>query len=131
MLWQVLSLLLAPVTGHNERIVAVLHALVPVVFGFEHVEGYGNVSALDLAVFANTQRPQYENMNKVHQFPPAATPFSLHFSATQPRDKNGGEGAERENTDKQKSTEVEFPSHEEEHKLGEHRKEKSEEHPAD
>src|ERR1700747_3145969 len=68
MLWRVLSLLLPPVTGHNKRIVAVLHALVPVVFGFEHVEGYGNVSALDLAVFANTQRPQHEHMNVVHQF---------------------------------------------------------------
>src|SRR5262249_24053286 len=56
------------VTGHNKRIVAALHALVPVVFGFEHVEGYGNVSALDLAVFANTQHPQYEHVNIVDQF---------------------------------------------------------------
>src|SRR5271169_2444395 len=68
MLVRFLSLLVTPVTGHNKRIVAVLHALVPVVFGFEHVEGYGNVSALDLVVFANTQRPQYEHMNIVHQF---------------------------------------------------------------
>src|SRR5208282_3434992 len=54
---------------------------------------------------------------------------ALRFSAAQPRDKNGGEGAERENTDKQKSTEIEFPNQDEEHKLSKHRKEKSEEHP--
>src|ERR1700687_3464752 len=68
MLWRVLSLFLAPVTGHYKRVVAVLHALVSMVFRFEHIEGYSNVSAFDLAVFANTQRPQYEHMNIVHQF---------------------------------------------------------------
>jgi hypothetical protein len=59
-------LFLTTVTGHNKRVVPVLHALVPVVFRFEHVEGYGNVSAPDLTVLVKTQCPQHEHMNIVH-----------------------------------------------------------------
>src|SRR5579872_863628 len=67
MLVQFLSLILTPVTGHNKRVVAVLHALVPVIFGFEHVESHRKIPVFDLSVLVNTQRPQYEHMNIVHQ----------------------------------------------------------------
>jgi hypothetical protein len=46
--------ILAPVTGHDKCVVALLYALVPVVFGFEKIESYSDIPAFDIAILVKT-----------------------------------------------------------------------------
>ena len=46
---------LLPVRGHDKFVVVVLDALVPVVFGFEEIEGHCDIPAFDIAIVVERQ----------------------------------------------------------------------------